>query len=191
MPIPLADPGPTLYVLLAVLAVVAAGLAARSQSRGGLVRLGVALALLAGLFLCDALAESPREEAVRRVGLLTAAINARNTPAFLAEVSESFDYKGKKKADLGTGRWVAEVRQRNVSTSTSGYDRDKVVYQEYNGVPAVLIAFDGLAAVPDGKRMPMHFTARFVRDPDGKYRLQTFTPFDYIRKGEEATIPQL
>ena len=188
---PLADPSPTLYVLLVLLAAVAGGLLARWQSRGSLIRFGAAVALLAGLFLCDTLAESPREEAVRRIGLITAAINRRDTAGFLAEVSDRFEFNGKKKADFIPDRLMAAVRQHNVTASTSGYDRDKVVYQDWNSTPAVVIAFDGLASTPDGPRLPRHFTARFVRDPDGAYRMQTFTPFNYIQKGVEEPIPQL
>ena len=89
------------------------------------------------------------------------------------------------------GSIVVKPWARSVTATVSGFDRDKTKYLEQNGSPAVEIAFDGLASVPGGQRMPLHFTARFVRDPDGQYRLQTFTPFDYIRKGEETTIPQL
>ena len=191
MPLPLADPSPTFYVLLSLLAVVAGGLAARFQTRGHHLRAGVAVALLVGLFLCDTLAESPREEAVRAVRELAAAITARDQTGFLARLSESFDYKGRKKADFGNAGWWAEARRLGVTATVSGFDRDKTVYQEVSGVPAVLIAFDGLGSLPDGVRMPRHFTARFVRDPDGRYRLQTFTPFNYIRKGEEEPIPNL
>lgn len=191
MPIPLADPSPLVYVLLALLAVVAVGLAARFQTRGHLIRAGVATALLLGLFLCDRFAESPREEAERKIRALAAAVTARDQRGFLAEVSESFDYRGKKKADLGNGQWWAEARRLNVTATVSGFDRDKTVYQVVNGTPAVLIAFDGLGSLPDGARMPRHFTAQFVRDPDGQYRLRTFTPYNYVTKKDEEPIPGL
>lgn len=191
MPIPLADPPPTLFVVLVVLLVVAAGVAVRWQTRGSLVRLTVAAALLIGLTLCHFLVESPREEAVRRVGLLSAAINARSMPTFLAEVSDSFDYKGKKKAEFGDDRWMAEVRRHNLTTAVWAFDRDRVIYQEWNGTPAVLIAFDAKATGPNGEPFLRHFTARFVRDPDGRYRLQTVTPFDYVQKKQESPVPGL
>ena len=191
MPIPLADPSPTSYVLLVLLAVVAAGLAARSQTRGSLARVVAAVVLLVGLFLCDTLAESPREEAVRRVRQMAASVTARNTPGLLADVSESFDYRGRKKADLGSGGWWADLRRLSVTATVSGFDRDKTVYLDLSGTPGVEIAFDGLASVPDGGRMPRHFRTTFVRDPDGQYRLRTFTPFNYINKKDEEPIPQL
>jgi hypothetical protein len=191
MTIPLADPPPLAYLVLTVLVVVAAGVAAKLQTRGSLLRVGLAVALLAGLFLCDTLAESPREEAVRRVGLLADAINQRSPAGFLAGVSDRFDYKGKAKAEFGVERAMAEVRRLNLTAQAWEFDRDKVVYQDFNNTPAVVIAFDGKATGPNGEPFLRHFTARFVRDPDGAYRLQTFTPYDFVAKAQESPIPGL
>ncbi len=35
----------------------------------------------------------------------------------------------------------------------------------------------------------MHFKATFAKDPDGKFRMRTFTPFDYVQKKVPTTLP--
>src|SRR4051812_36526875 len=98
MPVFLSDPSATTYLVLAALVIVTGAVAARWQDRR---RVGLFLAcvlLLGGVYLIDRLYASPREGGVAGVGALLDAVNERNTDGFRANVSDSFDVKGMKKA---------------------------------------------------------------------------------------------
>lgn len=82
MPTWLSDPSDGFYLVLFVLVVIAVLVWARNRTRGDLIRVGIAVALLALLFVFDSQFESPREESVRRVGEIAAAINERNWDKF-------------------------------------------------------------------------------------------------------------
>ena len=188
MPTFLSDPTPGLYFVLGVAALIAVGLLARYQDRKRLLLALVPVALLVGLFLCDFLVESPREEAVRKVQAISAAINARSVDAFLAHVSDRFEYKGKKKADLRNPSWLGLVQQHQVTTAVWEFNRDAVTYPSPTEVE---IVFDGKGQPQADRPAVFHFRTRFVKDADGQYRLQSFKVFNIAQKeqGGEQTIP--
>ena len=189
MPAVLSDPPPALWILLALFALVAVGLWQRSRSRTmGLIAL-VALLLPALLFLCRLVGESPRQEAIRRVKALVAAIDARNPDAMLPHVAEDFDYQGRKKKDIKTSPLWDLLRQYNARASAGGVGQD----DEQPDDNTVVIGFTGWATV-DGKDYPMYVRATFKKDAKKEWKVQTFKAYsDPIQKakGPEATIPGL
>jgi hypothetical protein len=98
MPTFLSDPTSTFYLILIAFFVIALVIAGKNQDRRSFKTLGIATVALAGIFLIDWFVESPREQAVRKIGEISAAINERNTERLLANVSERFEFKGKRKA---------------------------------------------------------------------------------------------
>ncbi len=187
MPVFLSDPSSTTYLVLAALVIVAAAVAARWQDRK---RVGIflgALSLLGVVYLLDRLYESPREEAVEASVAIVNAVTQRNTEAFLSHVSESFDAKGLKKADLR--RAVELARQFDVKVVAWNFDRNRVVYHD-GPPPAVDVEYDAKAEGPGGMAAK-HVKATFVRDPDGKYRMRTFTTYNIVQKQVEEPIPGL
>jgi hypothetical protein len=187
MPTWLSDPSNATYLVLVIFAVVAGVLWARNRDRRSLVVLLVAAALFGLVFLCDRLWESPREEAVRKVREISEAVNARDANKLLANVSDSFRYHNAKKADL---RKLTDLaRQYNVSTAVWDFDRSRV---ETLSPTEIDIVFDAKADVRDVGPFLRHFKTRFVKDPDGQWRVQTFTPYNIARqeRGGEEAIPQ-
>ncbi|OWK38666.1 hypothetical protein [Fimbriiglobus ruber] len=186
MPTWLSDPTTGMYLILFVALVIAAGVWVRNRTRRTLLIAAGLFAALALLGLCDYLFESPREESVRKVREMAAAVNERNNQKFLAHVSDSFTYKNWKKPDAVT---VIELAQRyNVTAAVFDFNRER-----YNQVsPTELdIVFDARADSVGNERFPMHFGTRFVKDPDGQWRMKTFAFYDYVSKedGGEKPLP--
>ena len=187
MPVFLSDPSSTAYLVLAALVIVAGAVAARWQDRKRVAAFGVALLLLGGLYLLDRLYASPREEAVAGVGDLLDAVNQRQPDRFLANVSDSFDAKGVKKADL---RRALDLASRfDARVVAWNFDRNRVVSHD-GPPPSVEVEFDAKAEGPGGT-VPKHVKATFVRDPDGKYRMQSFRTFNIVQKQVEEPVPGL
>lgn len=188
MPTFLSDPTPGLYLVLGIAVAVALGLFTRYQDRKRLLWAVLPVGLLVGLFLCDVLVESPREEAVRKVRAISTAITDKNVDGFLAHVSDRFDYRGRKKADLRNPGWLDIARREGVTTAVWAFDRDRVSYPSPTEVE---IVFDGKGQPQAGAPALFHFKTRFVKDPDGQFRLLTFKVFNIARKelGGEETIP--
>jgi hypothetical protein len=178
------DPTQGFYLVLIAFFVIALVLAGKNQDRRSFKTLGIATVAIAAVFLIDYFVESPREQAVRKIEEISAALNERSAERMLANVSDSFDYKGKKKADLAQAVELAE--RHGVRTATWEFNRDRVVA----GASDIEIAFEAKA---EGSRVGpfmAHFRARFVKDPDGQYRLQSFKVFDYVQKDKETEIPE-
>lgn len=184
MPVFLSDPPPVALVVFGVLVLIAGGLAARYRKKPLLAAFTGLMALLVAWLVTALLVESPREEAIRRVNDMAAAVTAKDWGKFGEHISESFQ-KGKlKKADLkgyfdqGTGAF-----QRAVAWDFALTDPPRVTDTE------VVIQFDGKAETGRGEPLVRHFEATFVRDPDGRFRMKTYQAFDYIQKKVPEEFP--
>lgn len=182
MPTFLSDPSDTFYILLFVMALIAIVLWLRSRDKKTQFGAIAGVAIFALFIICDQAFESPREESVMRIEDISKAINDRNGDLLSSFVSESFEYKDKKKADA---KRLAELaKQHNVTTGVWNFDRDRVVEVSDTEID---IVFDGKAE-GSGGNFAAHFKTRFVRDPDGKWRLKTFTAYDLLKKEQGPPI---
>jgi hypothetical protein len=187
MPTFLADPSPTLYMVMAA-AVFAAGMVLLNR-RGRKTQLAFfsVLALVLVIVLCDFLVESPREIAVRKVQEFSRAINARDWDSFDAAVSSQFDYRGNKKADL-RNRLGSVIHMFDARTAVWEFNRDKVSRPSDNQIE---IVFDAKGDPKTGAAYYAHFKATFVKEPDGEWRLKTLAVYNYTSKtqGPEEELP--
>lgn len=187
MPTFLSDPSPTLLMLLLVATVVAVGLWLRNRKRANAIVAAVFGLLLLLLILCDQFVKSPREEAERRVFDMVAACNELNPDRFMANVSESFDYKGAKKARLRTSGVWSDLRRYSVRVAAWDFSRDDVKEVSETEIEIGFLA----KGEAEGKPLPKYVRTRFVRDPDGAYRLKGVAFYDALKRnsGPEDTIP--
>ena len=189
MPAVLTDPPPALWVLLVIVALVSLGLWVRSRNRPMGILAATAVLAMILLFLCRFAGESPRQEAIRRVKALVAAIDARKPDDMLPHVADDFDYKGRKKSEIKSSPLWGLLAQSGARASAGGVGQD---FEQLDGNTLVL-GFTGWATV-DGRDYPMYVRAFFKKDAKGEWKVQTFKAYsDPIRKanGPEADIPGL
>jgi uncharacterized membrane protein len=184
MPTFLSDPPPALYLTLLLAALIAGGLWARYRRRSLLVAAGVVVALLVLLFALDRTNESPREQAVRRVNDMAAALTAKNWQGFSEHVSESFDANGMKKADLRRGFDLGVQHGVRAVAWEFGL-AEPVTYTD----ESVVIRFDAKAETPSGAPLAKHIQATFAKDPDGQFRMRSFATFNIVQKKVAEPIP--
>jgi hypothetical protein len=168
-----------------VLVVIAVMVWARNRTRGDLARAGVAVALLVLLFVIDTLVESPREGSVRTVLEISDAINERNWGKFQGGLADDFEYKKLDKTKL------IELLGHAVTAfepQTTAWEFKVPEDMKPAGPNVFLLQFEGKAD-SHGRPFMAHFVATFVKGPDGRWRLKTFTAYDYIQKRQPIDLP--
>ncbi len=196
MPTLLSDPPLVPLVGLAVTGLVVALLGVvfarvlrdeKSWRAAGRVMAGVGGAvflLMLAWFVCGLCLESPREESVRRVNEMAAAVTAKDWAKFADGVSESFQKGQMKKADLkGYFEQGKVLNLRAVAWDFALTDPPRVTDSE------VVIRFEGKAETDRGEPLVRHFEATFVKDPDGKFRMKTYRAFNFVQKKQPADFP--
>lgn len=185
MPTFLSDPSLSLYGVLAVAFIVAAAVWSRKRGRNSLLAaLGFGLLLL-GLFLVDRSFESPREQANRRVQLMAEAATARDPARFVEQLSDSFNYRGATKEKMRTsGIWDV---LRNYNARVAVWDLSQSDATEL-GDNEIEIGFYVKGEAPQGFKI-YRMKARFVRDPDGQFRVKTVKFFSPEGGNQEDAPP--
>ncbi len=195
MPLLLSEPPVVLVALLGLLGLLVAGVgvavttaamdrpSARTVGRL-LLAVGVLLLLLAfAWFVAGFFIESPREEATRRVTAMADAVTAKDWAKFSENVSESFDAKGRKKADLKS------VFDQGKAFNLRAVAWDFAETDQPPNDTEVVIQFEGKATAATGEPLMRHFEATFVKDPDGKFRMKRYEAFNYLKKNEKEDVP--
>jgi hypothetical protein len=191
MPTFLADPPMWLYLLLAGVLVVTAGIAAQYQSRRTTLAFGGAFFLMLLVFLLDRMNESPREEAVRRTFMMKMAADAKNPDAFAEHLADKVQVQGE-----GEGRQVSRdqikthpfwefLRANAVQVDVWDFSRDDV---KDLGNGTIEIGFMG-KGTGGGKVFPVYFRATFMKQPDGSYKLTALRTFEPLDRTKPLTIP--
>jgi hypothetical protein len=174
MPDWLVEGDTTVYALLALLGVIFVALWWQSRNRGYVIAAGIVGVLLLGYFLLDRLVESDREQMIRKVREIAAAISSRNPDAAFAHVSDDFRRGGVDKKGF---RNFADGRVR------SGFVSDVVVWDcnvtEQNranrrgAVECYFKVHGSFGETPPGAFVRVVFKL----DNDGQWRVQDFDWF--------------
>jgi hypothetical protein len=171
MPEFIADPSQSLYLILAVLAVIGLAMWARSRKRSDLVVFLIVLGVLALVVVGDLAVEGPREEVRRKTEAVAAAIKAKRPEDLTQYVAGSFKYGGvdrdgvKDAADKAIRAYgLSEVVVWDFAREPVKRD-DKTYVQRFRVKPKADRMMDNPGFVCD---------ATWVKEADGQYRLQTF-----------------
>jgi hypothetical protein len=186
MPTWLSDPSDGFYLVLFVLVVIAVMVWARNRTRGDLIRAGVAVALLAALFVIDRLYESPREGSIRTVNEIAAAINERNWDNFQDGLADGFTYKQLNKKGITEKVQAAAAA---FAPRTAAWDFKVPDDLRPTGPGEFQLQFEGKAE-SGGREFYAHFVGTFVEE-NGRWRLKTFTAYDYVQKRQTIEVPGL
>jgi hypothetical protein len=172
MPTFLSDPPPVALVVFGVLVLILGGLAARYRKKPLLAAFTGLVLLFVAWLVVALLTESPREEAVRRVTAMAAAVEKKDWAAFGEHISDSFQKDKLKKADVkGYFDHGTALNLRAAVWDFALTDPPRVTDAE------VVIAFEARASPPSGEPFLRRIEATFVKDPDGKFRLKTYETF--------------
>ena len=185
MPTFLSDPTQALYLVLIAVPVVAAVPLARNQDRKSLVRFLACCAPLVVVFLLDTLIESPREEATRKVLAMADAATAIDPNRFVEHVSSSFSVNGKNREQLRASSIWSLIRGHNARVAVWGFGHD--AYERLSDTE-VEVGFYAKGEAPSGVLL-RYCKARFVKDPDGQYRVKGIRFYDPAGRGLNAEEP--
>ncbi|HKB01869.1 MAG TPA: hypothetical protein VKD90_06595 [Gemmataceae bacterium] len=105
----LADPSPTLYVILGAIAVVLGAIAFRRQKRSDVINFAIAAMVLLALFLIDLAVESPREQIFKSIQEMETATQNKKHADVFKHVSDSFKYRSWDKKGLQEKAQLVEV----------------------------------------------------------------------------------
>jgi hypothetical protein len=191
----IADPPSSSYWLL-VLAVLicAVGWCYRRQ-RPWLYALLVSSLLLVVLMLCDHWLESPREQAVRRMQAIIAAVQQRQPAQCVLHVADQLEYQGEHAAPVILSReqlrqapfWEL-LRHFDVRVAAWDFAREDVRRPSDQAIEIGFLA----KGEAEGRQIPFYIRALFVRQPDQSWKLARLTSYDPLkREKERRTIPGL
>ena len=191
MPTLFSDPSSTVYVLLTVVVLVAIWLWFRSsQTLKAYLYVGLVFLLVAGWVAVDRFVESPREEAVRRMEAITAAVNERKRDELAPHIADTFDYHGMDRDALTSAIPWHRLEQDNVRIAVYGFERDDVHYPDDD---TIIISFMAKGEGQIGSAL-FYTRATFARQPDDSWLLVGFKVFDNPLKkanGSEMNLPGL
>ena len=185
MPSFLADVSFSVYLILTIIVIVMAVLWVRQSDRKGLIRLGIAVALLGLVFLIDSVWESPREIAVRKMRAMADATVARDEAGIMKHVAESFRYQSLDKKGLRDLTRRAATYGEWKGATVWDFDRSEVKY--VNDTTIQIACY----AQPSGYPPPYWCVATFQQEADGEYRMTTFQLYNLAQKtnGPEVGLP--
>ena len=191
---------PTVYVILAAVAVLLFVAWVQTRKRPWFYAAVASLALVGLYFLLDRLVETDREQILRKVEEMSAGVRERSVDRIFANVSEQFHLNGSGRAAF---RQLADRALRTGEvTDVTVWDfafpedfRTRVRRTGTAGAPEQDGARVSFMVKPQGPRLGAPFfrcDATFVRDPDGQWRLFTFQLFQPgVDSNQPFQIPQL
>lgn len=190
MPTWLSDPSASLFVTLTVLFVVTVGVWFRStQTRRVNLIIGAILLAIISIPILDQLIESPREEAVRRLGEMAEAANAHQWDAVFANISDQFRYHSTDKAAFRSVI-VPNAERHEATIRFKSFDRENF---EMMGDDRLRVGCIAQVSSPLFDVVPYYLEVEFGRDTDNVFRMRNFQVYNIAQRklaGEER-VPGL
>ncbi|MCZ2341400.1 MAG: hypothetical protein LC104_06335 [Bacteroidales bacterium] len=190
MPTWLSDPSSGLYTGLTVIFVITVGAWFRSsQTRRVHFTVGGILLAILSIPIVDYLVESPREEAVRRLGEMATAANAHQWDAVFANISDQFRYHSSDKAAFRSVV-VPNAERHGATIHFKSFDRENV---EMLAEDRIRIGCIAQVSTPAVDVVPYYVEAEFGNESDGTWRMRGFQVYNIAqrkRAGEER-VPGL
>jgi hypothetical protein len=189
MPDWLSDPPAAGYLLLLVVGLVAGGVWWTQRTRAALVTAGVALALLVMWLVCATFGESPREQAVRKVEAMAAAIGRKELAGVMVHLAQSFRYGSATRAVVQAA--AQQHLQAQTVDRVQVWDFDRASVQP----TATELKLECRVKLVGGQADGFSFfrcPLVFVREADGEWRLQSFRLLNPATEhAEEFRLPGL
>jgi len=189
----LADPGRGTYLIVAILVIIAWGLWLRRRGR---IALGIAIAvslLLLGLFIADRMIESSEEQVLRKTAEISDAINARDLAKFNANLSDHFNKytAGLKKPEMAKLMELANQNGARVAVWDVKFAGRVDGLSPEGKSERLQVEFKAKVELAAGGQGFKYVRAYFIKDPDGQYRLDSISGFNYVKNDDPEPIPIL
>jgi hypothetical protein len=178
---------PAVYWLIGIVAVLLLLVWWRTRKRNVLIA-ALAVAALAGVyFLLSKVVETPRAQIERKLHEMAAAVKAGDKGGVFKHIAKDFKFRS-----LDRAQFHALVEK----TLNEGSVNDLVIYDEEwpdaGGQRTIPVEF---RAKPKGPLLENYgafpVKAKFVREDDGQWRLQSFEVYNPVLGKEPMTIPGL
>lgn len=195
MPEILTDPPTSWYLLLLLLVLVCGVGWLYRRQRPWLYLLLSSLLLLLLLFIVDRFWESPREEAVRRMQAIVAAVQRRDPEGCVLHVADQLEYQGEHSQAVTLTR--EQLRQapfwqllRQFDVRVAAWD---FAHEDAHRLDETAVEIGFLAkGEAEGRQVPFYIRAVFTLQPDRSWKLSRITSYDPLkREKERRTIPGL
>ena len=176
-----------IYWLIGTLAVVLLIVWWMHRKRGLLIAAGAVAALAGVYFLLDRLVETPREQIERKLGEMKAAVKARDPDAIFKHIAADFRFRGQNRESFRT--YVGDALR-------SGLIEDLIIYDVSfpDGGDSHTRPFE-MMAKPKAwwmeNQLAYPVRGKFVREPDGQWRLQSFEVYNPVLGQQPMDIPNL
>ncbi|HEY2783994.1 MAG TPA: hypothetical protein VGJ05_03390 [Fimbriiglobus sp.] len=185
MPTFLSDPSPAFTFVLLLVAVIAIGVWYRFRDKTSRNRMIAILIVVGALLVIGQAFDSPREIAEKKVQAMVAAATKSDPDAFLKNVSDSFVAYGANKAKLRTSPAWDLIKQ--YKAEVIAYDFPRNLYKEISP-NEIEIAFTAKAKAESGFQM-RYCLSRFVKDPDGEWRMKGIKFYNMAEGGMNREDP--
>ncbi len=190
MPTFLSDPAPTVYAIVAVMAIALWAIYLRSRKKKDLFSAIGGVAVLLAIFLIDRFVESPREESTRKMQEMSALSANKNWDDMFKHVSDSFNYKSPNGGQTDKKTLLQKVKsvEAYVDKGFVAWDFSRNDFKQMDD-KTVELGFR--AQAKDRPETVVYVKATFVKDPDGQWRLGGFICYEPVNTKERRAIPGL
>jgi hypothetical protein len=176
-----------IYCLLGVAAVMLLLVWWRSRKRNVLLAAGAVAALAGVYFLLSSFVETPRKQIVRHLHEMADAVKGRDADGIFQHIAKDFRFRGMDRpqfrgyVDTALGRGIiSELVIYDEGFPDGGDDRSRPV--EFMAKPKGPIL---------GDQPAYRVTAKFVREDDGQWRMQSFEVYNPVAGMHPMDIPNL
>jgi ketosteroid isomerase-like protein len=176
------------YWLLGVLAVLLLIVWWYRRNRGLLIAAGVMAALGGLYFLLSLMLETPRAQIERKLKEMAAAVKAKDADALFNHIAADFRFRGQDRKSFRT--YVDTAFKGGMIDDLIIYDFD---WREDKGGDRVRnVAFMAKPKASYAENQPAYrVQAKFVREADGQWRMQSFEVYNPVLGQQPMDIPNL
>jgi hypothetical protein len=176
-----------IYWLLGTVAVLLLLVWWRSRNRKVLIAAGVAFALGVLYFLLSLTVETPRTQVVRKLHEMAAAVKARDADGMFRHIANDFKFRGQDRATFHN--YVDMVLRRGLISDLVIYDEDFPSGGDGRTLLVNFMAKPRSDVLGDQPAYPVE--AKFVREPDGQWRMAGFEVYNPVAGRQKMDIPSL
>jgi ketosteroid isomerase-like protein len=175
------------YCLLGVVAAMLLLVWWRTRKRNVLLA-ALAVAALAGVyFVLGTLVETPRKQIERKLHEMAAAVQARDADGVFKHIARDFKFRGMDRPQFRG--YVDTALQRGIITELVIYDVEWPDGGDGRTRPVEFMAKPKGPVL--GDQPAYRVTAKFVREDDGQWRMQSFEVYNPVAGKEPMNIPAL